>query len=58
MSFGMTREKRCKLLAMCYLKLRINYKDSRAAKCTQQTNKLLTENNKIMHTTQTAQAQK
>lgn len=54
----MTREKRCKLLAMCYLKLRINYKNSRAAKRTQQTNKLLKENNKIMHTTQTAQAQK
>ena len=43
---------------MCYLKLCINYKNSRAAKRTQQTKKLLKENNKIMHTTQTAHSQK
>ena len=42
----MTREKRCKLLTMCYLKVRINYKNSRAAKRTQQTKKLLKENKK------------
>ena len=47
---------RCKLLAMCCLKLCNNYKHMQDAKCAQQTKKWAKENNKMIDTLQTAQA--